>query len=91
MIFVGGAVSIIVGRRLLLGTIVFGNGAKLELAIIVDLMYLYLYEMALHNNLMHECRIASEAIVNWRKYVRHIYAEHFVAHSLTLELPCGQK
>ena len=65
----------------------FGNGAKLELAMIVDLMYLYLYEMALHNNLMHECRIASEAIANWRNSVRDIYAEYFVAHPLRIGGP----
>lgn len=65
----------------------FGNGTKLELATIVDIMYSYSYEMASHNNLMRECRIASEAIVNWKNYVRDIYAEYFIAHPLRIGGP----
>ena len=36
----------------------FGNGTKLELVKIVDLLYSYSYEAASLKNLMRECRIA---------------------------------
>ena len=42
----------------------FGNGTKLEIVKIVDIMYAYLYETASIKNLARECRIASEAIIN---------------------------
>ena len=39
----------------------FGNGLQLELEKVVDQLYSYLYKIALLENLMQACRIASEA------------------------------
>ena len=36
-----------------------------------------IHEMASVKNLVRECRIATEAIVNWRTFIRDIYAEYF--------------
>ena len=47
---------------------------------IVDLLYSYSYEAASLKNLMRECRIAKEACVKWRNFVRDIYGEYFVRH-----------
>ena len=65
----------------------FGNGSKLEIVKIVDLMYAYLYETASFKNLARECRIASEAIFNWRNFVRDVYSEYFVRHPLRIGGP----
>ena len=54
-----------------------GNGSKLEIEKIIDLLYFYLYELASVKNLMRECGIASEAAVNWRNFVRDIYGKYF--------------
>ena len=42
----------------------FGDGTRLELVKIVDLLYYYLYEQA-SAKILRELQIASEAIVNW--------------------------
>ena len=65
----------------------FGNGTKLELVKIVDLMYSYSYETASMKNLMRECKIASETIVKWRNFVRDVYGEYFVGNPLRIGGP----
>ena len=65
----------------------FFAGSKLEIAKIVDLMYVYSYEMASVKNLVRQCRIVREAIVNWRNFIRDIYAEYFVRHPLRIGGP----
>ena len=50
-------------------------------------MYVYSYEMASVNNLVRECSIARKAIVNWRNFIRDIYAEYFVRHPLRIGGP----
>ena len=40
-------------------------------------------------NLARECRIASEAIFNWRNFVRDIYSKYFVRHPLRIGGPPG--
>ena len=65
----------------------FGNGTKLELVKIVDLLYSYSYEAASLKNLMRECRIVKEACVKWRNFVRDIYGEYFVRHPLRIGGP----
>ena len=52
-----------------------------------SLLYLYAYEGASTASLMRECRMASEAIVNWRNYVRDIFAEYFIRHPLQIGGP----
>ena len=65
----------------------FGSDTKLELKQVLDLLYLYAYEGASTASLMRECRMASEAIVNWRNYVRDIFAEYFIRHPLQIGGP----
>ena len=67
----------------------FADGTKLQLLLmqILELMYAYSYERASVKNLMRECLIASEAVVNWRNYVRDIYAEYFVRHPVRIGGP----
>ena len=64
-----------------------GDGSKLEIEKIVDVLYYYSYEMASVKNLMRECGIASEAAVNWRNFVRDIYGEYFLQHPLVIGGP----
>ena len=47
----------------------------------------YSYKQASTASLMSECRMASEAIVNWRNYVRDIFAEHFIRNPLWIGGP----
>ena len=65
----------------------FGNGSKLELEKVVNLLYSYSCETASFKNLMQECRIASEACVNWRNFVWDIYGEYFIRHPLRIGGP----
>ncbi|GFN76105.1 transposase, isxo2-like domain-containing protein [Plakobranchus ocellatus] len=58
----------------------FGEGTRLELRVIIDLLYHYAYGNATSKNLSRECGLAAEAIVNWRNYVRDIFGEYFLLH-----------
>ena len=58
--------------------------ANLSLVQILDNMYRYSYEAASYKTLSHEIGIESEAICNWRNYVRDIYGEHFVRNPVAL-------
>ena len=62
----------------------FGSDSRLELKQVLDFLYLYAYEQASTASLMRECRMASEAIVNWRNYVRDIFAEYFIRNPLPI-------
>ena len=87
MVFVGGVGIGIVGDVSIRDGSFFGNGSKLELEKVMDLLYSYSYETASFKNLMRECRIASEACVNWRNFVRDIYGEYFIRHPLRIGGP----
>ena len=87
MVFVGGVGIGIVGDASIRDGSFFGNGSKLELEKVVDLLYSYSYETASFKNLMWECRIASEACVNWRNFVWGIYGEYFIRHPLRIDGP----
>lgn len=65
----------------------FFSNSNLELVKIVDLLYLYSYETASFKTLIRECRLASEAMVNWRNFVRDIYGEYFIRHPLRIGGP----
>ena len=65
----------------------FGTDSKLELMQVLDLLYHYAYETATVHNLTRECRMATEAIANWRNYTRDIFAEYFLLHPLTIGGP----
>ena len=68
----------------------FGNGSKLELEKVMDLLYSYLYETASFKNLMQECRIASKVCINWRNFVQDIYGDIFIRHLLRMwSRPCS--
>ena len=64
-----------------------GDGSKLEIEKIINLLYFYSYELALVNNLMHECGIVSEAVVNCRNFVRDIFGKYFLQYSLAIGGP----
>ena len=57
------------------------------LGIGIDPALLYADEQASIASLMRECRMASEAIVNWRNYVRDIFAEYFIRNPLRIGGP----
>ena len=54
---------------------------------VLDLLCLYAYKQASTASLMRECRMASEAIVNWRNYVEDIFTECFIRHPLQIGGP----
>ena len=64
-----------------------GTNGNLQLKQILDLLYLYAYQQASVETLKRECSMASEAIVNWRNYVRDIFAEYFIRHPLRIGGP----
>ena len=47
-------------------------------------MYRYSYEAASYKTLAREIGIESEAICNWRNYVRDVYGEHFVRNPVRI-------
>ena len=69
------------------GTFFGGGGSKLQVTQILDLLYAYSYETASVKNLVHECRIAVEAIVNWHNYVWDIYGEYFLLYPVRIGGP----
>ncbi|GFN78686.1 transposase, isxo2-like domain-containing protein [Plakobranchus ocellatus] len=59
----------------------FGDGTRLELRVIIDLLYHYACGNATSKNLGRECGLAAEAFVNLHNYVRGVFGEYFLRHS----------
>ena len=63
----------------------FFSQAKLSITQInIDIMYAYFYEKALYKSLAREIRIESEAICNWRNFIRDVYAEHLIRNPVRI-------
>lgn len=61
--------------------------ANLKIQTVVELLYLYSYEMATYKNIRRECRMADAAICNWRNDVRDIYSNYTLDHPLQIGGP----
>ena len=86
---VGEGVRIGIARRMCLSGmgVFFLADSKLELKQVPNLLHLYAYEHASTASLIRECRMASEAIVNGRNYVKDIFAEYFIRNPLQIGDP----
>ena len=62
----------------------FFSQAKLSITQIIDIMYAYSYEKASYKSLAREIRIESEAICNWRNFIRDVYAEHLIRNPVRI-------
>lgn len=59
----------------------FGMGTHLDVTTILDLLYLYSYQMSSTQILYQECQVASESLIRWRNNIRGVYAQHLLNHS----------
>ena len=62
----------------------FFSQAKLSITQIIDIMYAYSYEKASYKSLAREIRIESEAICNWRNFIRDVYVEHLIRNPVRI-------
>ena len=71
MAFDGDAIKEVVGHLSIRKGTFFEN-SHLELSQIVDVIYMYAYNTATTKSIMRECNLATEAITNWKNFIRDI-------------------
>ena len=62
----------------------FFSQAKFSITQIIDIMYAYSYEKASYKSLAREIRIKSEAMCNWRNFIRDVYGEHLIRNPVRI-------